>query len=88
MKPGTLERPNLSLKSHYSKANQEIYRSYNKIIKPRSLPNGWLIQLFAWPRSLLYSNRTEITVAASSVICLPICAASNPTVPPNIRPAA
>jgi len=51
MKLGALERPNLSLKFHYSKANQEVYKSYNKIIKPRHLPNGWLIQLFAWPSS-------------------------------------
>ena len=87
MKLGALERPNLSLKSHYSKANQEIYNSYNKIIKPRPLPDSWLIQLLAWPSSSLHSNHTEITVGASSVARLPICAAPNPTVPPDIRPA-
>lgn len=87
MKIGALERPNLSLQFHYSKANQEIYKSPNTIIKPKPLPNGWLILLFAWPSSLLYSNHTEITVGASSVACLPIRAAPSPTVPPNIRPA-
>lgn len=37
MKLGVLDSPNLSLKCHYSKANPEIYKSYNKIIKSRPL---------------------------------------------------